>query len=129
MKRLKNGSEFKIKLGDEYINNRLIYKDNEIDAEYSDFDLLNRYLIDKDYTYELIEENQDIDIQSIEHNELDIFQEILGKCDLWKGNEGYILKVINENNNRLVDAILKVSKENETLTNVIKQLDRQINNN
>ena len=87
------------------------------------------YFSDKDNEFILIEEEPDIDIQSIEHNELDILQEILGKCDLWKGNEDYILKVINENNNRLVDAILKVSKENETTINAIKQLDRQINNN
>ena len=105
------------------------YTDNEAredllvrGKDYSTNDFLN-------WKVEVIEENQDIDIQSIEHNELDILQEILGKCDLWKGNEGYILKVINENNNRLVDAILKVSKENETLTRAIKQLDRQINNN
>ena len=94
----------------------LVWKTGEFDTSF----LLNDY-----YYFKIT----DIDIQSIEHNELDILQEILGKCDLWKGNEDYILKVINENNNRLVDAILKVSKENETLTNAIKQLDRQINNN
>ena len=85
------------------------------------------YLVDNNYYFELIEEQQDIDIQAIEHKELEILQEILGKCDLWKGNETYVLKVINENNNRLSDAILKVAEENETLLKAIKQLDRNIN--
>lgn len=66
-----------------------------------------------------------MDIEQIEHKELAIEQEVLGICDLWKGNEFYILKVINENNKRLVDAILQVSKENETLTKAIKQLNKE----
>lgn len=67
-----------------------------------------------------------IDIDSIKHKELEILQEILGQCDLFKGNEKYILKVINENNSRLVDAILKVSKENETLLQAVKQLNKEV---
>lgn len=74
----------------------------------------------------LSEEDEEIDIQSIEHKELDILQEVLGKCDLWQGNEDYILKVINENNNRLANAILKVSNENKTILKAIKQLDKKI---
>ena len=74
--------------------------------------------------FELIEDK--IDIDSIKHKELEILQEILGQCDLFKGNEKYILKVINENNSRLVDAILKVSKENETLLQAVKQLNKEV---
>nr|DAJ13846.1 MAG TPA: hypothetical protein [Siphoviridae sp. ctvzh6] len=74
--------------------------------------------------FELIEDK--IDIDSIKHKELEILQEILGQCDLFKGNEKYILKVINENNSRLVDAILKVSKENETLLQAVKQLNKKV---
>lgn len=73
---------------------------------------------------EIIEDKEDINIQDIEHKELEIIQENLGKCDLWKGNEEYILKVINENNSRLVDAILQVSKENGVLVQAVKQLDK-----
>ena len=73
---------------------------------------------------ELIED--EIDIDSIEHKELEVLQEMLGQCDLFKGNEKYILKVINENNSRLVDAILKVSKENETLVQAVKQLNKEV---
>jgi hypothetical protein len=68
----------------------------------------------------------EIDIDSIQHKELEISQEILGQCDLFKGNEKYILKVINENKSRLVDAILKVSKENETLLQAVKQLNKEV---
>lgn len=74
--------------------------------------------------FELIEDK--IDIDSIKHKELEILQEILGQCDFFKGNEKYILKVINENNSRLVDAILKVSKENETLLQAVKQLNKKV---
>ena len=74
--------------------------------------------------FELIED--EIDIDSIEHKELEILQEILGQCDLFKGNEKYILKVINENNSRLVDAVLKVSKENEILLQAVKQLNKEV---
>ena len=70
--------------------------------------------------------SDEIDIDSIEHKELEILQEILGQCDLFKENEKYILKVINENNSRLVDAILKVSKENETLLQAVKQLNKKV---
>lgn len=70
--------------------------------------------------------SDEIDIDSIEHKELEILQEILGQCDLFKENEKYILKVINENNSRLVDAILKVSKENETLLQAVKQLNKEV---
>ena len=73
---------------------------------------------------EISEEDEEIDIQSIEHKKLNIIQEVLGKCDLWKGNEGYVLKVINENNDRLAKKILEVSNENKTLLKAIKQLDR-----
>ena len=73
---------------------------------------------------ELIED--EIDIDSIEHKELEVLQEMLGQCDLFKGNEKYILKVINENNSRLVDAILKVSKENETLVQAVKQINKEV---
>jgi hypothetical protein len=79
-----------------------------------------------DLDFELIEDEVDIDIDSIEHKELEILQEILGQCDLFKGNEKYILKVINENNSRLVDAILKVSKENEILLQAVKQLNKKV---
>ena len=74
--------------------------------------------------FELIED--EIDIDSIEHKELEVLQKMLGQCDLFKGNEKYILKVINENNSRLVDAILKVSKENETLVQAVKQLNKEV---
>lgn len=77
-----------------------------------------------DLDFELIED--EIDIDSIEHKELEVLQEMLGQCDLFKGNEKYILKVINENNSRLVDAILKVSKENETLIQAVKQLNKEV---
>lgn len=77
-----------------------------------------------DLDFELIED--EIDIDSIEHKELEVLQEMLGQCDLFKGNEKYILKVINENNSRLVDAILKVSKENETLVQAVKQLNKEV---
>ena len=81
----------------------------------------------KENKFEILsEEDEEIDFQSIEHKELDILQEVLGKCDLWQGNEDYILKVINENNNRLVNAILKVSNENKTILKAIKQLDLKI---
>ena len=77
-----------------------------------------------DLDFELIED--EIDIDSIEHKELEVLQEMLGQCDLFKRNEKYILKVINENNSRLVDAILKVSKENETLVQAVKQLNKEV---
>lgn len=76
---------------------------------------------------EIIEDEEEIDIQSIEHEDVEIVQEILGKCDLWKGNEEYILKVIKENNNRIVDAVLKLTKENRTIIKAVKQLDKKVN--
>lgn len=60
--------------------------------------------------------SDEIDIDSIEHKELEILQEILGQCDLFKENEKYIL----------ADAILKVSKENETLLQAVKQLNKKV---
>ena len=100
-----------------YTNQKLNWETGTFDTSY----LTNNY-----YYFETIED--EIDIQKIEHEELEILQEILGKCDLWEGNEEYILKVINENDRRLVDAILKVAKENEKLLKAIKQLDNKINN-
>ena len=77
--------------------------------------------------FKIIEDEEEIDIQSIEHEDVEIVQEILGKCDLWKGNEEYILKVIKENNNRIVDAVLKLAKENRTIIKAVKQLDKKVN--
>lgn len=99
---------------------RKIYKDESKGVFFKEYNLLTL----KDNFEILSEEDEEIDIQSIEHKELDILQEVLGKCDLWQGNEDYILKVINENNNRLANAILKVSNENKTILKAIKQLDR-----
>lgn len=42
--------------------------------------MLNNYLIDKDFDFELIEEQQDIDVQEIE--ELDIYEENVTKGNM-----------------------------------------------
>ena len=86
----------------------------------------NSVLLGKNKFEILSEEEEEIDIQSIEYKKLNIIQEVLRKCDLWKGNEGYVLKVINENNDRLAKKILEVSNENKTLLKAIKQLDLKI---
>lgn len=116
---MKAVSEGKLNLKQKVSTTSLEYKNCTIEFVLKDiaFNIM-------DLDFELIED--EIDIDSIKHKELEILQEILGKCDLFEGNEEYILKVINENNRRLVDAILKVSKENETLVQAVKQLNKEV---
>jgi len=96
--------------------NRNISNDYDIDI-----------FISSNYKFEILsEEDEEIDIDGIEIEEIEILQEVLGKCDLWKGNEEYILKVINENNNRLTDAILKVARQNDNLIKAVKLLNKKI---
>lgn len=116
---MKAVSEGKLNLEQKVSTTSLEYKNCTIEFVLKDiaFNIM-------DLDFELIED--EIDIDSIEHKELEVLQEMLGQCDLFKGNEKYILKVINENNSRLVDAILKVSKENETLVQAVKQLNKEV---
>lgn len=98
------------------------YEHSNFLGRFGGFNILS--IVNKDF--EIVQKQDEIDIDSIEHKELEILQEILGQCDLFKGNEKYILKVINENNSRLVDAVLKVSKENEILLQAVKQLNKEV---
>ena len=126
-KELKDGTKIKSRTYDKIFEfdkeKQNVYVEDSTEDLF-DYMYLNEIIADK---FEILsEEDEEIDVQSIEHKELDILQEVLGKCDLWQGNEDYILKVINENNNRLVNAILKVSNENKTILKAIKQLDKKI---
>ena len=62
--KIKDGTKFLIKIGNNFEGNELIYKNEDFKSTLYNCDILNRYLKDNDYDFEIIEDK--IDIQNIE---------------------------------------------------------------
>lgn len=74
----------------------------------------------------LSEEDEEIDIQSIEKLEYETTIEILGACDCWNGNELYCLKTFSKNDENLLKSNAENHKKINELLKALKQLDKKI---
>ena len=126
-KELKDGTKIKSRAYDKIFEfdkeKQNVYVEDSAEDLF-DYMYLNEIIADK---FEILsEEDEEIDIQSIEDLKYETIIEILGECDCWKGNELYCLKTFSKNDENLLKSNAENHKKINELLKAIKQLDKKI---